>query len=580
MHGRLKVKSTAEQQEAKRKEREKKLQIYNAATSKIFSKKKDGELDEELLHLCGEVLAANPDFYTLWNYRKEVFLELRKSKSPTELQNLFLAELFFLESCLRMNPKSYGTWHHRCFVMDTMPDPDWLRELELCNQFLKYDERNFHCWDYRRFIVKRANVSPEAELDFSMSKISNNFSNYSSWHYRSKLLPLIHPDSGQPMGVSEDALLKEYELVQNGFFTDPDDQSNWFYHRWLMGRGELKQAVNSVSVFQPEGRISVSFLRHVQVGKSASISLECDGSPLKNIKWLNHENKEGHSTLWITFFLFIPFRLIGVILPIAESWTLDVQLVINNLSVCSAQIQVLAEEKNSRKRWVPSGLSSRFSQEMSSVKAETLQQELEAITQLMEVETDNKWAVLTAVLLMKALDPQKHEAEIMVNLDKLQALDFKRVEYYKDLRSRFIVEAAIDAMDRESSSLATTLSLPHRGLTKLYHSELLTLLTSLNLSDNQLRDVRQFGFLQSLRELDLSNNCLTTCHGLQNLPCLEKVVLSNNQLSSPESLATLQTCPYLKQLHLVGNPVVEQEAGLEGIKEILPGVEIITQSSS
>ena len=35
---------------------------------------------------------------------------------------------------------------------------------------------------------------------------------------------------------------------------------------------------------------------------------------------------------------------------------------------------------------------------------------------------------------MKALDPQKHEAEIMVNLDKLQALDFKRVEYYKDLR--------------------------------------------------------------------------------------------------------------------------------------------------
>ncbi|RUS87021.1 hypothetical protein EGW08_005259, partial [Elysia chlorotica] len=351
MHGRLKVKSTAEQLEAKRKEREKKLKLYHAATSRIFSKKQAGELDEEMLHLCGEVLAANPDFYTLWNYRKEVFLELRKSKSATELQNLFLSELFFLETCLKMNPKSYGTWHHRCFVLGTMPEPDWVRELELCNQFLKYDERNFHCWDYRRFVVKRSDVPPQAELDFSMSKISNNFSNYSSWHYRSKLLPLIHPDPGQPMGVSEDALLKEYELVQNGFFTDPDDQSNWFYHRWLMGRGELKQAVHSVSVFQPEGRITVSFQRHVQVGKSTSIVLECNGSPIENITWFNYDHKQAHSTLWVAT---------GVDLPVAESWTLDVHLVVKDVTTCSAQLHVTAGEDISRKCWVPSRLSSRF----------------------------------------------------------------------------------------------------------------------------------------------------------------------------------------------------------------------------
>ncbi|RUS71152.1 hypothetical protein EGW08_021078 [Elysia chlorotica] len=185
---------------------------------------------------------------------------------------------------------------------------------------------------------------------------------------------------------------------------------------------------------------------------------------------------------------------------------------------------------------------------------------------------------------MKALDPLKYESEIMSNLDKLQALDFKRVEYYRDLRSRFIVEAAIDAMDRailqasaSAESAALSLRLSGRGLTKLYHPELLTLVTSADLSSNQLRDVRQFGLLQSVRDLDLSNNGLTSCQGLRHLPRLERLVLSNNQLSSPESLIDLQTCPRLKQLHLVKNPIIAQDAAMEGLREMLSGVEIVTQ---
>jgi len=37
-HGRIKVRTTAEQAEAKRKEREKKLKIYNETTSRIYEK--------------------------------------------------------------------------------------------------------------------------------------------------------------------------------------------------------------------------------------------------------------------------------------------------------------------------------------------------------------------------------------------------------------------------------------------------------------------------------------------------------------------------------------------------------------
>ncbi|EMP30572.1 Geranylgeranyl transferase type-2 subunit alpha [Chelonia mydas] len=370
-HGRLKVKTTEEQAEAKRLEREKKLRQYVAATTAIFEKRKMGQLDKEALELTNQILGVNPDFATLWNFRREIILRLEGEGSPEERQSLCRGELSFLETCLRVNPKSYGTWHHRCWVMGHVPHPDWARELELCAKFLESDERNFHCWDYRRFVVQRAQASLSLPWAWTGAGASQR---------RKAPRPIPHLSS---------LALPELELVQNAFFTDPNDQSAWFYHRWLLGRAEPEPTILCVYVSREDSSLAVAFSQPVVVTPgSCDLLLFADEAPLA-VNWRTPDGRNRPGLMWPR-----PPRC-----------------------------------------------------ELSVEKSTVLQSELESCKELQALEPENKWCLLTIILLMRALDPLVYERETLSYFDTLKAADPMRSAYLDDLRSRFLVENSILRME-------------------------------------------------------------------------------------------------------------------------------------
>lgn len=104
-----------------------------------------GKLDEEGLALTGRLLAANPDYYSLWNYRRNALEALLAGDlSADDADALFKGELDLTAVALRKNPKSYYAWHHRKWtVVRGRRSLD--EELALCSLFLTMDQRNCGC---------------------------------------------------------------------------------------------------------------------------------------------------------------------------------------------------------------------------------------------------------------------------------------------------------------------------------------------------------------------------------------------------------------------------------------------------
>ncbi|KAF2668783.1 protein prenylyltransferase [Microthyrium microscopicum] len=203
------------------------------------------EFSSNTLNAISKLLAKNPEYYTIWNYRRRVLQALfnREGAPPA---NLIASDLQFLVPLMVQYPKCYWIWNYRMWLLDqvkTHLELDqavqfWKEEVGLVGKMLTRDERNFHGWDYRRHVILQLEelqqVSMvESEFEYTTKMIRKALQNFSALHYRSKLIPRLLSERNASNTDRRKLFDQELDMMQEALI-DPFNQSAWFYHQYLM----------------------------------------------------------------------------------------------------------------------------------------------------------------------------------------------------------------------------------------------------------------------------------------------------------------------------------------------------------
>mmetsp|Transcript_15282 Transcript_15282/g.24848 ORF Transcript_15282/g.24848 Transcript_15282/m.24848 type:complete len:338 (+) Transcript_15282:49-1062(+) len=239
MHGRTqksRAAAAAESPETKRLNAEK-FRKLRGLLGTCLECRNARDTSPEALALTDKLLCINPSVNTLWNIKRDAVRDkLREIGADGQArEELVKIELEANALALRKgNVKSHEGWSHRAWVIRVAGDDgkyvDLDNELDLCQQLIAADERNFFVYQHRRYVSRLAGNTVVDDLNFAHSLIERNFSNYAAWHL--KLRAMEAQEASSPLTC--EALREEFEFVSNAVFTEPDDQSGWMFHRWLV----------------------------------------------------------------------------------------------------------------------------------------------------------------------------------------------------------------------------------------------------------------------------------------------------------------------------------------------------------
>ncbi|KAG1176673.1 hypothetical protein G6F70_003372 [Rhizopus microsporus] len=475
VHGRKRERTTEELLKIRKEKEAGKITEYNELVKQCQQRMKDKIYDQETFNLTTKIVNWNPDFYTIWNYRRQVLLNsILKPDEEEENQKVFQKELMLFMQLIKLNPKSYWLWNHRFWCLQNMPHPDWDNELALVDKMLSLDARNFHGWDYRRYVLshlRKINNSNEdvyklavSEYDFTTKKINQSFSNYSSWHQRSKLLPeIVAPKRAEE---KNEIARRELDLVKNAIYTDPDDQSAWLYYWWILGNAPEPVELLGAYHLKDTRFVILAFNDIVRLTQKPSVLKEQGDLLDGNLYPIPEKNKRKDSaSIWI--YVLSEDDLVvdrvsissSSILPsssgrraLDKSWDIQIQSVEKDKAICESMSTLVSTLEKSA--WTPSFARmykdptiEAQSDWFTLDKVQLLREEIDTVRELLEIEPTSAWALQTLVhflsqLCLRANDVNKNEIyeEIISILDTLKDLDKDRRNRYEDQKTWFVFQ--------------------------------------------------------------------------------------------------------------------------------------------
>ncbi|KAG5940457.1 hypothetical protein E4U59_002442 [Claviceps monticola] len=270
-----------------------KIQQYKDLEQRLRQRTTNSLYDRTTFHLSSKLLRINPENYTIWNVRRyclssfilssvnrsaklEQFVNhelpssqaagqqrdvTRETEGSSSIQTtatgnstrgdeeIIRSELKFTIPLLMEFPKCYWLWKYRSWILmqaverlsAVVSRTVWEEELGLVGMMLHRDRRNFHAWDYRRHVVAQLEASKlggtsmtEAEFAFTTDMIKWDLSNFSAWHTRSQLIPRLLDERDADAGARKAFLEQELATVHEALNVGPEDQSLWYYHRYLI----------------------------------------------------------------------------------------------------------------------------------------------------------------------------------------------------------------------------------------------------------------------------------------------------------------------------------------------------------
>ncbi|XP_020271364.1 geranylgeranyl transferase type-2 subunit alpha 1 [Asparagus officinalis] len=581
-------------------------QLLHNHQNKLYTK--------EAVTVSAKLLEVNPEVYTAWNYRKLAFKHSLEGVGDAEIvKSLVNEELKIVEVALRQNPKSYGAWHHRKWVLNQgLTEVDFKHEYDLLNQLLKKDPRNFHGWNYRRFVTKLKNVPEVEELKFTRAMIDINFSNYSAWHNRSALFSQLLKQKAEGFESKENILTEEYKLVCNALFTDPNDQSGWFYHLWLLDQTVTPEDPLLISSWPSQGSdcflstdlssfefsncnyslhmgafpIVLYFNQAVTGVSSSTVTVNSMFLKNENLIWSPLTTaKSREARCWLTYLKISDAKfsdsnsatvevsighLRGIISSSGSHYphTSQFKFTITMKSIDRGQSEESVEKlimwKDDQKEFDYGTANEMLLNKLSITEErerkvpkwnlETLSNEIELFKELSDENC--KFVNLTLARLLTAQDAMTSPK----NLPKQKGNHFVEVLKLLDELIKLDPSHAGYYEDERSLVMMNQATFDEQSIMKYYvrSSELTS--TSHRLAGMRLSrlSLTRIGFVERLlwiQMLDLSHNELRSIAGLEALQHLVCLNLSNNKISSFTSLEPLKLMKYLKVLNISSNEI-------------------------